>query len=108
MKGQKMAARYIEEQFRQFGIPPVPDAEERGMLADGYQQQYPLVLSKPGGLAIAVDGKEYGYMQDYFYNDERLRQDLEAPEVMLATPVSLGGRRRGGRRQGVEVNEGGL
>jgi len=96
MKGQKMAARYIEEQFRQFGIPPVPDAEERGMLADGYQQQYPLVLSKPGGLAIAVDGKEYGYMQDYFYNDERLRQDLEAPEVMLATPVSLGGRRLGG------------
>ena len=96
MKGQKMAATYIEEQFQKFGIPPVRDAKQHGMLADGYQQQYPLILSKPGGLSLAVDGKEYGYMQDYFYNDERLRKDLEAPDVMLATPVSLGGMRLGG------------
>lgn len=95
-KGQKMAAKYIEEQFRKFGIPPVPDAEERGLLADGYQQQYPLMLSKPGGLSMDIGGRTYRYMEDYFYLNEGLREDLKASEVMLLTSVTAGGARLGG------------
>lgn len=96
MKGQKMAAAYIKKQFQAYGIPPIAEAVQAGMMADGYRQQYPLVLSKPGGIGIAVAGREYAFMQDYFYFSEELRQDLDAPEVMVVSPVSLGGIRLGG------------
>lgn len=96
LKGQKMAAAYIEKQFQQFGIPPIPGAEKRGMMADGYQQQYPLVLSKPGGLSMRIDGKNYLFMKDYYYITEGLRHDLDASEVLLITPVTAGGARLGG------------
>ena len=96
MKGQKMAATYIKKQFQGFGIPPIPDHDQVGMMTDGYQQRYPLVLSKPGGIGLAVAGRKYDFMQDYFYFTKQLHQDLEASEVMVVTPVSLGGTRLGG------------
>lgn len=96
MKGAKMAATYIMDQFKSFNIPPVPRAEERGMMADGYQQQFPLVLSKAGGLHLAVGKKDYPFMGDYFYFNEILQHDLDVPEVMVITPVTAGGTRLGG------------
>ncbi len=94
--GQRRAARYIMEQFRAFGIPPVPDAERHGLLADGYQQQFPLVLSRLGGISMKVGGKQYGFLKDFCYFTEALHAGLDAGEVMVLTPRSLGGVRLGG------------
>ncbi|MFT3884453.1 MAG: M28 family peptidase [Flavobacteriales bacterium] len=80
MKGQKMAAAYIQEHFQAFGIPPVPNAEQRGMM-NGYQQSFPLVLSYPGGITLAAAGRSFGFPQDYFYFNEKLRGALEVPQI---------------------------
>lgn len=96
MKGEKMAAAYIVDQFRSYGIPPVPHAQEKGMMADGYRQQFPLVLSKIGGLGLKVDDREWNFLEDYFYFNENVRHGLDAPEVMVITPVTAGGTRLGG------------
>ncbi|MBS1569247.1 MAG: peptidase M28, partial [Bacteroidetes bacterium] len=52
MEGQRKAAAYIMAQYRDYGIPPIPDAATRGMLPNGYQQQFPLVTNRLGGLRI--------------------------------------------------------
>ena len=96
MKGEKMAAAYIVDQFKSYGIPPIPQTEERGVMADGYRQQFPLVLSKIGGLKMNVDGRERTFMEDYFYFNEYLQRSLDASEVMVITPVTAGGTRLGG------------
>lgn len=96
MKGEKLAADYIVDQFKSYGIPPVPQAEERGMMSDGYRQQFPLIWSKMGGLKLDVDGRERTFMEDYFYFNEYLQRGLEASEVMVITPVTAGGTRLGG------------
>ncbi len=82
MKGQKMAAQYIMERFEQFGIPPVPDADKRGLIK-GYQLPYPLQVSKPGGLSLIVDGTPLGFMQDYFYFSEKLTADYGTDTVVF-------------------------
>lgn len=96
MEGQRKASAYIVEQFRSFGIPPVPGAEDRGMLADGYRQRFPLTMERLGGLSIAVAGKPFSFLQDFIYFSETLPGPLDADEVMVLAPVSLGGTRLGG------------
>ena len=83
MKGQKMAAEYIRKHFAAFGIPPVPEAEAKGLLR-GYEQSYPLELSRPGGISLIVDGRPIGFMQDFFYFSEKLKEDRETPDIMYA------------------------
>ncbi len=95
-EGQRMAAEYIKEQFRSYGILPVPDAGRKGMLPDGYQQRYPLERTHLGGISLKVDGKPYQFMEDYFYFAEHQHKAMEASEVMVLTPVSLGGTQLGG------------
>lgn len=80
-KGQKMAAKYIREHFMAFGIPPVPDAEERG-LSNGYEQAFPLALSRPGGLSLLVDGKPIGFMQEFYYLSEKLQEDYAIDSII--------------------------
>ncbi len=82
-KGQKMAARYIREHFAAYGIPPVPGAEEKGLI-NGYEQPFPLELSRPGGLSLIVDGVPIGFMQEFFYLSERLREDFTTDTVVFA------------------------
>lgn len=96
MEGQRKAAAYIMAQFRSYGIQPVPDAEARGMLPNGYQQRFPLVVNRLGGLGINVDGTSFGFLTDYFYFQEHLQEALDVQEVMVLAPVSLGGARLGG------------
>ena len=96
MKGEKMAAAYILDQFSSYGIPPVQNAEEHGMMADGYRQQFPVVLSKTGGLKLNIDGRERTFLEDYFYFSENLKHGVDAAEVMVITPVTAGGTRLGG------------
>lgn len=94
--GQRLAAEYITDQFEAFGIPPLADAEARGLQVDGYQQRFPLERTKLGGLSLEVAGKQYTFLQDYYYYSEQLRKDLTASELMVLTPLSLGGVRLGG------------
>lgn len=82
-QGQKMAARYIREHFASFGIPPVPDAAVRG-LVNGYEQSFPLELTRPGGLSLVVDGIPVGFMQEFFYMSEKLREDYATDTVVFA------------------------
>ena len=82
-KGQKMAARYIREHFTAFGIPPVPDAERKGLI-NGYEQPFPLEISRPGGISLVVDGTPIGFMQEFFYLSEKLREDYTTDSVIYA------------------------
>lgn len=94
--GQRLAAAYIRDQFQDYGIPPVPNALQRGLLANGYEQRVPLEVTRLGGLSMEVDGKPYTFLEDYIYFSEALRTGMEATEVMVLTPVSLGGTKLGG------------
>ncbi len=82
-KGQKMAAQYIREHFTAYGIPPVPGAEQKGLIS-GYEQPFPLELSRPGGLSLVVDKTPIGFMQEFFYFSEKLREDLAVDTVVYA------------------------
>lgn len=80
MPGQKKAARFIREHFQRFGIPPVPNADGKG-LVNGYEQPYPLEVMTPGGLSLVVKGQPIGFMQDYFYFSEKLQGDLTSDTI---------------------------
>jgi hypothetical protein len=82
-EGQKKAARYIVDQFKSFGIPPVPQAEERGIV-NGYEQSYPLEVSEPGGLSLVVDGVPKGFMQDFFFFSQKMQGDLKTDTIVFA------------------------
>ena len=103
LKGQKMAAAYIEEQFKKSGILPLPDAVGRGLLADGYQQQYPVTETRLGGLSIAVGDQHFEFQKDYFYTSERLRKTLEVQGVTVVSPLAAGGVKLGGGNKVVMV-----
>ncbi len=82
MKGQKMAAAYIRDQFIRDGIPPVPEPEKRG-ITNGYEQSYPLEITAPGGLGLITDGHVEGFMQDFFYLSEKLQEDLSTDTIVF-------------------------
>ena len=96
LKGQKMAAEYIEGQFKKFGIPPVADAQNKGLLPDGYQQQYPVTETKLGGLSMTIGGRVLGFLKDYYYTSERLRRSLEVQDITVVSPLAVGGVQLGG------------
>lgn len=58
MKGQKMAADYIANQFKSFGIPALKN--------DSYFQTYPLNMILPVPADITIDGKKYEANKDYY------------------------------------------
>lgn len=82
MEGQKMAARYITARFQEYGIPPVPNAGQAGLL-QGYQQSYPVELSRPGGISLVVNGTVLGFMQDYFYFSEKMQDTVRTDQVVF-------------------------
>ncbi len=82
-KGQKMAAEYLRTSFGSMGIGPVPDWQEKGLLAPGYEQPFLLELIEPGALRLEVSGLPQRFMQDYFYFSERTDQEVTAQEVVF-------------------------
>ncbi len=60
MKGQKLAADYIADQFKTYGIPPVK-------ALDGYFQEFPITTTYAEGVKITAAGKNFQFMKDYFY-----------------------------------------
>lgn len=95
-RGEKMATAYIMEQFKGYGIPPIAGAESKGLLPDGYRQEFPVVLARNGGIRMTVNGKPYRFLKDYFYFRETLPADLKVAEVMLVSGLTAGGMRLGG------------
>lgn len=88
MKGQKMAAAYIEQKFMDFGIPPVPDATSRGMI-NGYQQQYVVVQHTPGSSSISIGGTAFAFMKDQFYFNESVHHDIDVNEITVVTTATM-------------------
>ena len=89
--GQKLAAKYLVDQFRSYGIDPVPDAGERGVV-NGYEQPFALQLTTPGGLSVTAEGQPFKFMEHYFYFSERLKEDMEASEIFVARSLPPGTR----------------
>ena len=59
-KGQKMAAQYITNYYKDLGIPPIRTLKE------GYQQSYPLAVYNPQEVKFLLPNKEYKQNTDYY------------------------------------------
>ena len=59
-KGQKMAAEYIMNNFKSFGIP------ELKQLENGYYQTFPLDVFQPQKISLTANKKNYKQNEDYF------------------------------------------
>jgi hypothetical protein len=59
-KGQKMAAEYIMNKFKEFGIP------SQKQLTNGYYQTFPLDVFQPQKIALSSAKKNYKQNEDYF------------------------------------------
>ncbi|MBV6404087.1 MAG: M28 family peptidase [Flavobacteriales bacterium] len=86
-RGQKMAAEYLREQFRSYGIPPVPGGDTLGV-EDGYFQPFVLEVRRPGGVVLTVAGRSYRYMDGMFYFNERLEGELRVQELVVVVATA--------------------
>ncbi len=60
MPGQKKAAAYIENSFKENGLEP-------GMGINGYQQSFPVDVKDPSKVKLIIDEKELTFLEDYYY-----------------------------------------
>ncbi len=73
-KGQKMAAEYIANQFKQAGIPPYKE--------NTYYQQFPLMLILPSPAEVSINEKKYQANKDY-YNFSGLSEGTVTTDKIL-------------------------
>lgn len=74
-KGQKMAAKYIAEQFKSFGIAPYKE--------NTYYQEFPLSLQYPGTNQITINGKKFIQNADYFIMPGLPDQSIDAANILF-------------------------
>jgi len=76
MPGQKKAAEYIANYFEELRIPAY----------DGqtYFQEYPLKRVKYTGSKCTLNGKEYKFIEDFYFFGSSVNRDLELTEITLA------------------------
>jgi Peptidase family M28 len=74
-KGQKMAAKYIAEQFKDAGIPPYKN--------NTYYQEYMLNKIVPKPVVLSVDGKKFQANKDYYNYPGEAIQLIEANNVLF-------------------------
>ena len=74
-KGQKLAADYIQAQFKSFGIPPYKE--------DTYYQTYPLELVLPKAADIKLKGKLLEPKKDFYHFPGLSEQNLETKEILF-------------------------
>lgn len=79
--GQKKAADYIRSRFISYGIPPVPDAEARGIV-EGYYQPFELLVDKPGAVTLIASGREFKHMDGHFTFGDRLGEPFDAATIL--------------------------
>jgi hypothetical protein len=58
-KGQKIAAKYIADQFRSYGIPPLPNGS--------YYQEYRMVVEDAPEIKLSINNKAYTAFKDYSF-----------------------------------------
>lgn len=75
-KGQKMAAEYIRNCFRNIGIPELPGG--------GYYQDVPLEELIPGNGTVTAGAATFSFDKDFFYTSGIDDQDLTAEELVFA------------------------
>ncbi len=75
MKGQQMAAKYIETQFKSFVLP--------GVVNGGYQQEFPILIEKAGNSELVVGGIKYAFLKDFFYVGNYKEGDIAGNEVVF-------------------------
>ncbi len=103
-RGQKMAAEYLREQFRSYGIPPVPGGDTLGV-EEGYFQPFVLEVRRPGGVLLTVAGRPYRFMEGMFYFNERLEGELRVQELVVVVATAA---RPSELLQGVDLKGKGL
>ncbi len=74
-KGQKIAAKYIEQNFKEFGLEP---------LKGDYVQSFPIAIETPGGSKIIVKSDTLKYLNDYFYFGNFNEEVLDFEEIVFA------------------------
>lgn len=75
-KGQKMAAKYISDRFREYGIPPLPNGT--------YYQEYPLEINHHPEVNLTINGTTYTALKDYYYFSNQPSGELNFSEVVFA------------------------
>ncbi|MEX1132767.1 MAG: M28 family peptidase [Flavobacteriales bacterium] len=80
-KGQKMAAAYIREQFKQYGIPPVPAADPEAIV-DGYYQPFELIEERSGSISITSGSTSMEFLKELLYFNELLKEDRVVRELV--------------------------
>lgn len=74
-KGQKMAAEYIQNQFRSFNIPPYKE--------NSYYQEFPLNVIKPSPAELTVNGRKFIGNKDYYNFPGQSEQTIDVKEVLF-------------------------
>jgi hypothetical protein len=80
-KGQKMAAAYIREQFKQYGIPPVP-ADDPAAIEEGYYQRFELIEDRNGSISISSGTTSLEFLKELLYFNEVLKEDRVVTELV--------------------------
>ncbi len=71
-KGQKMAAEYLRDRFKDIGVPPLSRAGVDG----GYFQAYELIESRKGSIAVRSRNHELRWPQEILYFSEHMTEGL--------------------------------
>lgn len=74
--GMEKAARYVAEQFKSMGIPPVNNGS--------YFQEFPLLIQTPSAIKIKSAEKEYVLGEDYFAVDGPPTYVYTTSEIIFA------------------------
>jgi len=80
-KGQKMAAAYIREQFKQYGIPPVPAADPAS-IEEGYYQRFELIEDRSGSISISSGTTSLEFLKELLYFNEVVKEDRVVAELV--------------------------
>lgn len=79
-EGQKMAANYLRERFRGFGIPPL----DRPGIAQGYYQPYDLIEERVGSVRITGRHGALGFPDQMVYFNEPFTGERTLQELVIA------------------------
>lgn len=60
MPGQKKAAKYIENHFKNIGLTP-------GVEGMSYQQSFPVILKDPSKVSFSINGVSHSFLDDFYY-----------------------------------------
>ena len=75
MKGQKIAAEYIENYFKELGVPPCFNG--------GYQQPYPLKRSSNSKSEWIINRNELEYIKDFYFFPGFDLNELKSEEIVV-------------------------